>query len=85
MSADPRPSYLSPSTYVPLTVIGCAVAITIVIMAKLNAIENSIRDLQEATKDRWTASNMDSWVDKARYRNPALVLPTVEEVKRPLR
>jgi hypothetical protein len=85
MSEESKPTLLSPSTYVPLTVIASAIIVTALVMSKLNAIENSIAEIRATSTDRWTATNMESWIDKTRVRNPALVLPAVEEIKRPNR
>lgn len=81
MSADGKPQLLGPNTYVPLALVAGAVIFTAAVMSKLNAIENSIAELQSRKYDQWTATNMDSWIDKTVRRNPALNLPAVAEIK----
>lgn len=87
MSAQPaeKPAVINEKTLVPLVAIGAAVVLTALVMTKLNQIENSIQRLVDndiaRTSDRWTASNMESWVDKTKIRNPALNLPEVSEIK----
>lgn len=83
MSADSRPPFISPNSYVPLTVVGSAIIITALVMTKLNSIENAIADLQSRSVDRWTATNMESWIDKTGRRNTSLILPSVAEIKSP--
>lgn len=76
---------ITPSTFVPIASIGAAVLLTIMVMGKLNNIENRIADLdrhyEEARRVQWTDSNMESWVDKTKIRNPGLTLPQVAEIK----
>lgn len=92
MSLDSKPSFISRSSYVPITVVISAIGITIMVMGKLNSIENSIAAAQSSIAliearaiDRWTASNMATWIDRTGRRNPTLNLPDVEEIKRPIR
>lgn len=90
MSEEPKTSFISPNSYVPLTVVLSAIAITVIVMNKLNTIENTIAGTQSSLAvlearagDRWTATNMATWIDKTGRRNPTLNLPDVEEIKRP--
>jgi hypothetical protein len=79
--SEQRPTLINPSAYVPLTVVVSAIAITIMVMSKLNTIENAIADLQARSQDRWTATNMETWIDKTVRRNPNLNLPSAGEVR----
>jgi len=72
-------------TFVPLASIGAAIMLTVLVMNKLNSIENSIevlhKDAISRSADRWTGTNMESWIDKTKARNPSLNLPSVVEIK----
>ncbi len=77
--------FITANTFVPMASIGAAVVLTVLVMGKLNSIENSIVELHKdaiaRSADRWTGTNMESWIDKTKVRNPQLQLPGVAEVR----
>jgi hypothetical protein len=87
MSEDPsnKPLLITTNTFVPIASIGAAIMLTVLVMSKLNTIENSINELRKTTSsmadESWTKANMESWIDKTKVRNPQLVLPGVAEIK----